>query len=266
VTRGFILLFSVKTGDLLAVLGEGHIRNLRVGAAAGLAAIHLARKGDIRVGLLGAGFMARAHLDAIGLVRNIRAVKVYSPNREHRDRFAQEMSSALKINVEPVNDSERAIEGADVVILATNALIPVIDPLWLEPGMHITCVRHCEIGKESYARCDIIVLNSKKNFRVWHYASQSNQEDRLPEGILLDYEKGYPPGEVTDIDWDNLPDLPDLLLGRHPGRTREDEITCFDNSVGFGLQFAAVAGRTYEVAMEKGIGREAPKDCFPDLV
>lgn len=39
-----------------------------------------------------------------------------------------------------------------------------------------------------------------------------------------------------------------------------------DNSVGFGLQFAAVAGRTYEVAMEKGIGREAPNDCFPDLV
>ena len=43
VTRGLLLLFDVSTGDLVALISEGHIRNLRVGAAAGLAARHLAR-------------------------------------------------------------------------------------------------------------------------------------------------------------------------------------------------------------------------------
>lgn len=266
VTRGLILLFSVTSGELLAVLAEGHIRNLRVGAAAGLAARYLTRPDASSVGLLGAGFMARAHLEALSQVRKIKSIKVYSPNPDHRRRFSEETSRAIGVEIEPVNGPAAAVRKADIVVLATNALNPVIEADWIEKGVHLTCVRHCEIGKEVYAKCDTIVLNAKDNFRVWHYAARSQEAGGLPPRVLEDYERGYPPGDVTGIDWESLPDLPDLLLARHPGRTREDEMTCFDNSVGFGLQFAAVAGRTYEVAMEKGIGRDAPNDCFPDLV
>jgi len=35
--------------------------------------------------------------------------------------------------------------------------------------------------------------------------------------------------------------------------------------VGFGLQFAAVAGRVYELALERGVGKEPPAEFFPDL-
>lgn len=266
VTRGLILLFSVMTGELLAVLGEGHIRNLRVGAAAGLAARYLARKSTPRVGLLGTGFMARAHLEAISLVREIDKVRVYSPNPDHKSRFIREVSSVIGTEVSPVSQPEEAIKGSDIVILATNALSPVLRAAWLEEGMHVTCVRHCEIEREGYLRFNTVVLNSKDNFRVWHYESKSEEAGDLPDYILSDYTKGYPPGDVTEIDWESLPDLPDLLLGRHSGRSRETDITCFDNSVGFGLQFAAVAGKVYEIAKKRGIGKEAPKECFPDLV
>ncbi|MCY4440407.1 MAG: ornithine cyclodeaminase family protein, partial [Deltaproteobacteria bacterium] len=61
------------------------------------------------------------------------------------------------------------------------------------------------------------------------------------------------------------PDLPDRLLGRHPGRTNAEQITCFNNSVGFGLQFAALAGKVYEAAVRQGVGRQVPDDVFPDL-
>jgi ornithine cyclodeaminase/alanine dehydrogenase-like protein (mu-crystallin family) len=266
VTRGLILLFSVATGELLAVLAEGHIRNLRVGAAAGLAARYLARTDASRVALLGTGFMAWAHLEAIALVRPVRTVKVYSPNSGHRSRFAHETRQALGLDVEPVSRPEEAVKGSSIVVLATNALNPVIEPSWIKGGMHLTCVRHCEIGRESYAKCDTVVLNSKGNFNVWHYEARSEEGGELPESVLLDYVKGYPPGEVTEVDWKKLPDLPDLLLGRHPGRAREGEITCFDNSVGFGLQFAAVGAKVYEIARERGVGKEAPAEFFPGLV
>ena len=266
VTRGLILLFSVATGELLAVLAEGYIRNFRVGGAAGLAARLLARKDASHVALLGTGFMARAHLEAIALVRPITAVKVFSPDPEHRSRFALETSRTLGLEVEPVSRPEDAVKGSSIVILATNALNPVIESSWIEKGMHITCVRHCEIGRESYAKCDTIVLNSKNNFNVLHYEARSQESGQLPENVLLDYVKGYPPGEMTDIDWKKLPDLPDLLLGRHPGRNTDEEVTCFDNSVGFGVQFAAVAGRVYEIARAKGAGKEAPAEFFPGLM
>lgn len=266
VTRGLILLFSVTSGELVAVLAEGHIRNLRVGAAAGLAARYLARPDASRVGLLGTGFMARAHLEALSRVRKIKRIKVYSPNPDHRRGFSEETSRAIDVETEPVSLPSAAVQNADIVVLATNALNPVIEAGWVEKGMHLTCVRHCEIGRESYAKCDTIVLNSKDNFNVLHYEARSQESGQLPENVLLDYVKGYPPGEVTEIDWKELPDLPDLLLARHPGRVRKEEVTCFDNSVGFGLQFAAVAGRVYELALERSVGKEAPAEFFPDLV
>src|SRR5207253_1818593 len=132
--------------------------------------------------------------------------------------------------------------------------------------MHVTCVRHCEIARDTYLRFDSIILNSKKNFDVWHYESRSDEAGELPEHILADYTLGYPPGDVSEIDWKSLPDVPDLILGRHQGRLREEDVTCFDNSVGFGLQFAAVAGKIYEIARDSGIGKGVAKECFPDLI
>ena len=80
-TRGLLLLFSLENGNLLALISEGHIRNLRVGAAAGLAARYLAKTGASSVGLLGTGFMAGAHLDAMLTgVDGIKSVRVFSPN------------------------------------------------------------------------------------------------------------------------------------------------------------------------------------------
>jgi alanine dehydrogenase len=266
VTRGLILLFSLDSGELLAVLGEGHIRNLRVGASAGLAARYLAKKDASSVGLLGTGFMARAHVEAIARVREINSVRIYSPNADHRERFRRELQGVIDAKIEPTNSAREALEGSNIVILATNALTPVLKTAWLEPGMHVTCVRHCEIAKDTYLRFDSIWLNSKHNFRVWHYESRSDEAGELPAHVLEDYTRGYPPGDVTEIDWDNLPDLPDLISGRHLGRLRDQDITCFDNSVGFGLQFAAVAGKVYEIARKGGIGKEIPKEFFPDLI
>jgi len=265
VTRGLILLFSVQTAKLLCVLAEGPIRNIRVGASAGLAAEYLVKKGEVNVGVLGSGFMASAHIDAITLIRKINSLKIFSPSADRRTRFRREIISRHGIEAEEVNDAKEAVQRADLVILATNALRPVIDASWMKPGMHITCVRHCEISKDGYNHCDTIVLNSKKNYKIQHYLSQPRIDVGLPRELLLDYEMGFPPGNVTNIDWDTLPDLPDLLLGLHPGRSRDSEITCFNNSVGLGLQFAASGGAAYETALKMGLGSKAPDFCFPDV-
>ncbi len=264
VTRGLILLFGVEDGDLLALVSEGHIRNLRVGAAAALAARHLAGARSATVGLLGTGFMARAHLDALRTARNIESVRVFSPNPLHRQRFVQELETDGSLDAAAVDAPEEAVRGSEIVVLATNSLAPVIERDWLEPGMYVCSVRHCEIAPGAFRGFDVLAVNSRDNLGPDTFISRSREEP-FPEEVKLDIEKGYPPGDAVEVDWRNVPDLPDLLSGRHPGRTDPAQVTCFDNSVGFGLQFAAVAGTVYEAALSRGVGRELPNDCFPDL-
>ena len=264
VTRGLILLFGVEDGDLLALVSEGHIRNLRVGAAAALAAKHLAGARAATLGLLGTGFMARAHLDAMRIARNIESVRVFSPNPLHRQRFVRELQTDVSLDAAAVDAPEKAVRGRDMVVLATNSLAPVVERDWLEPGMYVCSVRHCEIPPGAFRGFDVLAVNSKDNLGPTTFVSRSREEP-FPEEVKLDIEKGYPPGDAVEVDWRNLPDLPDLLSGRHPGRTDPAQVTCFDNSVGFGLQFAAVAGTVYEAALRQGVGRELPNDCFPDL-
>ena len=265
VTRGLLFLFSLETGDLLALISEGHIRNLRVGAAAGLAARYLAKTGASSVGLLGTGFMAGAHLDAMLTgVDGIKSVRVFSPNPAHRERFVEDPRWESCPDVAAVASAEEAVRGSDIVVIATNALTPVIRTGWLEPGQYVCSVRHCEIAPETFARFDVLAVNSKDNLGPTTFVAK-NAKGPLPPQVLLDIEKGYPPGDAVNIDWRNTPDLPDLLLNRHPGRTDPEQVTCFNNSVGFGLQFAALAGKVYEAAVSRGVGRELPEDLFPDL-
>ena len=265
VTRGLLLLFSVENGDLLALVSEGHIRNLRVGAAAGLAARHLARTDAASLGVLGTGFMARAHLDAmLKAMKGIESVRVFSPNPEHRQRFVEDSRGEGRPETVAVDSPENAVRGSEIVVVATNALTPVIQTGWLEPGMYVCSVRHCEIAPETFGRFDILAVNSKENLGPTTFVAR-NAKGPLPEQVLLDIDKGYPPGDAVEIDWGHAPDLPDLLLERHPGRTDPAQIACFNNSVGFGLQFAALAGKVYEAAVSRGAGREVPDDVFPDL-
>src|SRR5262249_48688638 len=70
---GLVLLFSVENGEPLAILPDGVIQRIRVGAANGIAIKHLARAKAKRIGLLGSGWQAGAQLMAACTVRELRA-------------------------------------------------------------------------------------------------------------------------------------------------------------------------------------------------
>ena len=64
------------------------------------------------------------------------------------------------------------------------------------------------------------------------------------------------------LQWTAIHDLSELVAGRARGRTHADDITVFKNNVGLGLQFAAVAGRVYELALQRNVGRKLPASWF----
>ena len=52
------------------------------------------------------------------------------------------------------------------------------------------------------------------------------------------------------------------MAGKAASRKRPSEVTCMLNYVGLGLQFAAAGARIYELAKERGLGRELPTEWF----
>ena len=96
--------------------------------------------------LLGSGKQARNHLLAMKAIRNLKRVIVFSPTREHREQFAEEMAGALKLDVVPTGDVKAAIQRADIVLAATNTNVPVFSGGWLREGVHVTSIVGSNVG------------------------------------------------------------------------------------------------------------------------
>src|SRR4029077_6714694 len=157
---GLVLLFSSHTGEPLAIMPDGVMQRIRVGAANGLGVKYLARKNANSVGILGSGWQAGAQLMAVCAVRDIKTIRCFSPNRERREAFAHEMSGTLGVKVVPVPQPEDAIGGADIALCATNSIDNVFFERWIEPGMHVSSIKITEIELAAIRRADRLVLHT----------------------------------------------------------------------------------------------------------
>ena len=251
---GLIMLFSVWNAELLAILNDGHIQHMRVGATAGVAANYMARENAVSVGMFGSGGMARTYLEAFSKVRRIDYCRVYSPTRAHREAYAAEMSDKLDINVVAVDSPELVTEGADIVAGCTDSTQPVIHPQYLAPGMHVTPVVTRELPQESVEKFDVIVRHNNGGAEGFFVGGDEDYTG-LPEGHF--------DGSYRGVNRGDLPTLADLVSGKARGRTSDDQLTCYYNVPGSGLQFAAVAYRVYELAKARRVGAGAADRVVP---
>src|SRR5213082_925680 len=113
-----IFLVDPETGAPLAVMDGRLITEMRT-AAVSAAATKLLAPPDAKVlAILGSGVQARSHVEALRLVRNFEEIRVWSPTKEHAERFAKEIGATA-------TSVEQAISGADVIVTATNSKTPV---------------------------------------------------------------------------------------------------------------------------------------------
>ena len=112
-TRMYVLISSTETGEMLAVLEASTMGEIRTGAASGVATKYMARQDASTVAVLGSGAYAPDQLAAICSVRDIKTAKVFSRRPEPRQKFADDMSERLGIDVTPSETAEACIQGAD---------------------------------------------------------------------------------------------------------------------------------------------------------
>jgi ornithine cyclodeaminase/alanine dehydrogenase-like protein (mu-crystallin family) len=248
---GLVLLFSLDTGELLAIIHDAHLGGMRVGAASGVAAKYLAREDSKVVGIFGSGFQARTQLSAHLAVRPITEVKVFSPNKEHREKFSKEISKELGVNVKPVDGPNEVVRGSDIVLCATNSNVAVFSGELIEPGTHIGSivnsdefVQQRELDDTTFERATMIVLNWR---RQAHYGKQRDLLDLVDRGR---------------VSWGKVKELGEIVQSGRSARSNYEDITLYKANAGLGMQFAAVGALAYERALKKGLGQQLPDEWF----
>lgn len=243
---GFVILFDCTNGSPLAFVPDGYMQPYRVAASSAIGTKYLARDDSTRLGVIGSGKQAEAHLAATLEVADIESAMVYSPTEENRRAFAERTESMYDIQVEPVSSPETAFD-SDIVQVATNARTPTFDAEWLDQGMHLGTININETDPNAMDYCDRTVVHRI----VGEERSYSADIDDT-EPIVQD----IPP--KTDA----YPTLLDVISGDEPGRQNRDETTFFFNNGGIGFQFAVCGALVYEAATEQDLGQKLPDDLF----
>ena len=241
--RFLVHVFSAASGALRVVMEADYLGMMRTGAASGVATRWLARPDAEVLGVFGAGWQAEGNIEAIAAVRKLRKVKVFARNTERLAAFCAKMSDRLQIDVVPGASPEDTVRGSDIVSTITTASSPLFDAAWLSPGTHINAA-----GSNSLIRREV----GEDVLKVSRPIVVDSVEAALKEaGDLL------PVMEKGRLSERQLVELGDIILGRHPGRSKPEDITLFE-SQGMAIQDISVAVRLEALARENGLGVELP--------
>jgi alanine dehydrogenase len=232
-----IVLFDATNGFPLAIFDGVYITAVRTGAGAGIATAHCARPDSRVIGLLGTGVVARFSLLATCLCcPDLKDVYVYSRSEERRTAFAHELAAATGARIIPVATPREAVADADVIITATNSPEPSLFADWVRPGTHINAMG---IKQE----IEPIVF---RGARIFGDARDTAVDDGK-FGVAV--QAGAVPADAI------TGEIGDVLIGKAPGRTSDQEITIFDSS-GLAVQDIVCAHYVYQQAAERNLGVE----------
>ncbi len=231
----FILLFDDSSGFPVAVVDGVHITAMKTAAGVALATAELAPPKARSVGVVGSGVLAWWTLAFFAVAcPKLTDVSVYSRSPERREGFAARAQEELDYEVRAVESVADATGDADVIVTATNSPDRVLLPEHVKPGQHINAVGiRYEIDPE--------VMKAAKVFPDGR--AESLADGKFSEAVAA--------GVVSADDLGAS--LGELLSGRDPGRTSDDDITVFDSS-GVAIQDLTCALAAVDKARQSEMG------------
>lgn len=216
-------LFDAQTQAPRLLVDGAALTATRTAAVSALATRHLARPAAHRLVIFGAGVQARAHLEAMPVVRPIDEVVVVTRGQEAGEAL---VAGAVERGLRASLGSPDAVSNADVVCTCTTASEPVFEGSMLAAGAHVNAVGAYrpdtrELDTETIRRARVVV---------------ETREVALQEAgdLLVPISEG-------SVDADHIvADLREVVRGAAV-RTSDADVTVFA-SVGLAFEDLAVAG------------------------
>ena len=184
--------------------------------------------------MIGAGHQSTFQLQAALQQRDFKKVIAWNKEPSHLTKLDQ-IAKDNQLPFESV-DREQLCAQADVIITITSCHEPLLMREWVSPGTHIACMGTDTKGKQE------VDANLIANSIVF--------TDEIAQSIEIgECQHAYRDGLINEAD---VSMIGTVINGDHPGRTDENQITLFDGT-GVGLQDLAVATKTVQLALEKGL-------------
>jgi ornithine cyclodeaminase/alanine dehydrogenase-like protein (mu-crystallin family) len=237
--RRILILSDREGGEILAIMDEDWCHAVRTAAAAAVACRLLARKEASTMAMLGAGDTARAAVPVMAKVFPLKEIRVTSRTPQSRQNYAEEVGKKYDLNIRPVDSTEEALKGADLVVSATTTSTPFVKDSWLGQGVTVYSIgKHQEVESDVYKKADKFVVDSWE-----HCKNKSDLQRMLKEQFLSEK--------------DLYAQLPELLAGKKPGRESDRE-RIFIRAIGLVNQDIALADWIYRAALESAAGARLP--------
>jgi ornithine cyclodeaminase/alanine dehydrogenase len=237
--QGVIALCDAENGYPLALMDSIEITVQRTGAATAVAAKYLARPDSKVATICGCGNQGRISLLALSTIIDLTKVFVFDSNGERAQELARDVSSELKIDIEPMAELKNCVRDSDIIITCTPSKEFFLKKDWIAPGTFVAAV-----GADSEEKQELDPALFSKSKVVVDLVEQCATIGELHHALAA----GSIYKEQVHAE------LGEIVAGKKPGRTAPDEIIIFD-STGMALQDVAAATVVYEKAVNKGIGK-----------
>jgi ornithine cyclodeaminase/alanine dehydrogenase-like protein (mu-crystallin family) len=145
-----VVVHDEHSGEVRAIAIGNELGPRRVGAIGAVAAEAPAPSTATIAAIIGTGTQALTQLWALSAVRNLSEVRVFSRTPARREAFAELAQRLTAVACDPAPTARTAIDGAQIVVLATSSPTPVIDAGWLEPGALVTTLGPKQRGRAEF--------------------------------------------------------------------------------------------------------------------
>ena len=235
---GTILLFDARTCALICVMDGSLVTGLRTGAAGAVSVKALARHDSKKISSIGTGNQARMQIRAINEVMPIEEIHAWDHTVESLTSYKTDIEREFGIPVVMAKSKREAVEQADILVTTTRGKGCVVEAGWIKSGTHIVAIGTDAKGKQEF---DPEIFRSAKLVvdSITQCCEKGETQHALSQHITT---KDRIHAEIGEI-----------LLGKKPGRERDDEITIFD-STGMAIQDNTTSTKIYQNAIARSVG------------
>jgi ornithine cyclodeaminase/alanine dehydrogenase-like protein (mu-crystallin family) len=203
-----------------------------------VAAKFLARPDARTATIVGCGVQGEIQLAAITAVLPLQRVMLFDIDHTRAEALAARAAGKNGVHLEAIKDLQAALRGSDVCVTCTTSRRAFIQRDDVVPGTFIAAVGADNPEKQELDPA--LLASATLVVDVLHQCAEIGELHHALAANLIRREQVHA-------------ELAEVVAGRRPGRTRQDEITIFDSS-GTALQDVAAAVAVYEKARATGRG------------
>ena len=233
-------LFDPRTGMPRALIDATAITEMRTGALTALGARYLGPRRPRVLGHIGARGTAYWNVRLLDHLFDFEQIRVHSRRPESRNAFATRLTEDLGKRVVATEDWQSCLQGADILVEASRLPepMPLLKTEWVKDGSLVVPYGTMSAVELSLTdRMDKIVVDDWGQCRGGRFGALRAHVEQ---------------GKLTR---DNLhAELCDVVVGRRPGRERDDETILFWHR-GLSLSDIALGAALLAKAEAQGVGQ-----------